>query len=73
MEENNVENRLATLEDQVQRILSAINDGDTVAPKVKDWRRSLGMFDDDSSMKEIDKEGRQIRERDREQVANDHS
>lgn len=73
MEDNNVETRLASLEDQVRRILGVIHGGESEIPKVKDWRRSLGMFDENSSMKEIDKEGQQIREKDREQVANDHS
>ena len=31
----------------------------------KDWRRSVGMFDDDPIMKEIQEEGRKIREAER--------
>lgn len=35
-----------------------------VTPKspVKDWRSTLGMFSGDTLMKEIDEEGRRIRE-----------
>jgi len=74
MDENSsVENRLNNLEEQVEQILGAINGDDVKLPKVKDWRRSLGMFDQDSLMKEIDKEGERIRQQDRQQVANDHS
>ena len=74
MDENNsVENRLNNLEEQVEQILGAIHSDDVKLPKVKDWRRSLGMFDEKPSMKEIDKEGERIRQMDREQVANDHS
>ena len=73
MDDNNVENRLNNLEEQVEQILGAIHSDDVKLPKVKDWRRSLGMFDEKLSMKEIDKEGERIRQLDREQVANDHS
>ena len=61
MDENSVESRLNNLEEQVEQILGAINGDDAKLPKVKDWRRSLGMFDKNSSMKEIDKEGERIR------------
>ncbi len=35
----------------------------------KDWRKSLGMFDDHPLMKQIDKAGQLIRQQDREQGA----
>lgn len=73
MDEKSVENRLNNLEEQVEQILGSINGDDVKLPTVKDWRRSLGMFDQDSLMKEIDKEGERIRQEDRDQVANDHS
>ncbi len=34
----------------------------------KDWRRSVGMFDDDPIMKEIIEEGQRLREEDRKQT-----
>ena len=73
MDDNSVENRLNNLQEQVEQILGAIHSDDAKLPKVKDWRRSLGMFDQNPLMKEIDKEGERIRQMDREQVANDHS
>jgi hypothetical protein len=72
LDEKNIENRLTNLEEQVGQILSAIHSDSSKLPKVKDWRRSLGMFDQNSLMKEIDKEGERIRKADREQVANDY-
>jgi hypothetical protein len=46
----------------------------TVNPTVeKNWRSTIGMFADDPLMKEIDEEGRKIREADREQARRDHS
>ena len=34
--------------------------------RVKDWRRTVGMFENDEAMKLIDEEARKIREADRE-------
>ena len=73
MEESNVESRLDTLEEQVSRILGIINDANSQKPKVKDWRRSLGLFNGHAVMEQIDEQGQQIRQQDREQTANDHS
>ena len=74
MDENSgFENWLNNLDEQVEQILGAIRGDDGKLPKVKDWRRSLGMFDQNALMKEIDKEGDRIRQEDREQVANDLS
>lgn len=72
-QDNSVENRLSSLEEQVREILGALHSKTSSSPKVKDWRKSLGMFDRDSLMKEIDSEGEKLREEEREQVANDHS
>jgi hypothetical protein len=38
----------------------------------KDWRGTIGMFSGDAAMKEIQEEGRKIREADREQAQRDH-
>ena len=73
MNKNSVENRLSSLEEQVSEILGALQNGELDIPKVKDWRKSLGMFDRDDLMKQIDSEGQNIRKEEREQVANDHS
>ena len=59
-----LEERVAALEETVARLLSQ---SDSVVAK-KDWRSTVGMFADDSIMKEIDEEGRRIREADRQQA-----
>jgi hypothetical protein len=59
-----LEERVAALEETVARLLSQ---SDSVVAK-KDWRSTLGMFADDPIMKEIDEEGRRIREADRQQA-----
>jgi hypothetical protein len=59
-----LEERVAALEETVARLLS---ESDTVVAK-KDWRSTLGMFANDPIMKEIDEEGRRIREADRQQA-----
>jgi hypothetical protein len=59
-----LEERVAALEETVALLLSQ---SDSVVSK-KDWRSTLGMFADDPIMKEIDAEGRRIREADRQQA-----
>ena len=59
-----LEERVAALEATVAQLLSQSNSG--VARK--DWRSTLGMFADDPIMKEIDAEGRRIREAGRQQA-----
>jgi hypothetical protein len=59
-----LEERVAALEETVAQLLSQSASG--VAKK--DWRSTLGMFADDSIMKEIDEEGRRIREAGRQQA-----
>ena len=59
-----LEERVAALEVTVALLLSQ---SDSVVAK-KDWRSTLGMFADDPIMKEIDEEGRRIREADRQQA-----
>jgi len=73
MSENKVEDRLANLEQQVRQIMDRISDENQAAEQGQNWQKSLGMFNDRPVMKEIDEEGRRIRQEDREQVANDHS
>ena len=59
-----LEERVAALEETVALLLSQ---SDSVVAK-KDWRSTLGLFADDPVMKEIDEEGRRIREADRQQA-----
>lgn len=73
MSESKVEDRLDNLEQQVQQIMDRIGGENQTAGQGQKWRKSLGMFNDRPLMKEIDEEGRRIRQQDREQVANDHS
>ena len=73
MSDANFETRLNSLEQQVQDILARLAAPNGNEPRPRDWRHSLGMFDQSSMMRQIDEEGRQIRQQDREQVANDHS
>ena len=60
-----------TLEDRMQRVEKLVDElvqkAGSAEPS-KDWRRTVGMFDGDSVMKEIIEEGRRIRELDREQT-----
>ena len=58
-----IEERVAALEETVAQVLSQ---SDSVVAK-KDWRSTLGLFADDPIMKEINEEGRRIREADRHQ------
>jgi hypothetical protein len=53
-----LEERVAALEETIAQLLS--QSASSVARK--DWRSTLGMFADDPIMKEIDAEGRRIRE-----------
>jgi hypothetical protein len=61
--------RIAVLEETVARLLP----GSMLPPVAKNWRSTIGMFPGDSVMKEIDEEGRKIREAEREQAKRDHS
>ncbi len=71
MEHNRVEERLETLEQQVRHILDRIEL--PANSSQKSWRRSLGMFDNRPLMKQIDEEGHQIRQKEREQASVDNS
>ncbi len=63
-----LEERIIALEETVATILEKVS---TSQSAVRDWRKTLGMFDNDSLMKEIDEEGRKIREADREGAPRD--
>lgn len=69
MSETTLENRVATLEKQVAELMEQV----LKPPVEKDWLSTIGMFADDPVMREIQEEGRKIREADREQAQRDHS
>jgi hypothetical protein len=59
-----LEERVTALEETVAQLLSQ---SATTAGR-KDWQSTLGMFANDPVMREIDAEGRRIREADRQQA-----
>ena len=64
-----LEQRVDVLEKRVAEVLERI-----LAPTpAKDWRSTLGMFTGDPVMRELDEEGRKIREAEREEARRDHS
>ena len=64
-----LEQRVDVLEKRVAEVSARI-----LAPMPeKDWRSTLGMFAGDPVMREIDEEGRKIREAEREEARRDHS
>ena len=65
MSQASLEERVVALEHQVAQLIAG------AAPPTKDWRTSVGMFSNDPVMKEIQEEGRKIREADREQAKRD--
>lgn len=69
MANTTLESRVSALEqtvaDLIERMLSP--------SAAKDWRSTIGMFAGNDLMKEIDDEGRKVREADREQARRDHS
>jgi hypothetical protein len=69
MADTMLEQRVATLERKVAELTERV-----LSPEVQeDWRSTVGMFAGNALMKEIDEEGRQIREADREQARRDRS
>jgi hypothetical protein len=64
MSQQTLEARIAALEHQVEQLTKRLLPGEELPPE-KDWRSTLGMFANDPIMKEIDEEGRKIREEDR--------
>jgi hypothetical protein len=69
MSQATIEQRLETLERQVQALMERIQ----AAPSKKDWKSSVGMFSDHPLMWEVQEEGRKIREAEREQARRDDS
>ena len=64
MSDATLESRVSNLEQQVTELMCRV-----LAPSSnKAWRSTIGMFDGDSLMREIDEEGRKIRAAER-----DHS
>ncbi len=68
-----LEKRIVTLEQQMREVIEKIQSSHSPIAGRKDWRKSLGMFDNHPLMKEIDEEGQRIRQADREKVPSDHS
>jgi hypothetical protein len=64
MSEHTLEERVTALEHQMEQLTKRLLPGEKLPPE-KDWRSTLGMFANDPIMKEIDEEGRKIREEDR--------
>ncbi len=69
MSDTPLEQRIQTLEQQMQSVLMKIHSSSSPIPPTKDWRKSLGMFDDHPVMQQIDKAGQLVRQQDREQGA----
>ncbi len=70
MSDTQLEQRIQTLEQQMRDVLHRIqSSSSSPGAFTKDWRKSLGMFDDHPLMKQIDDAGRLIRQQDREQGA----
>jgi len=59
--ETTLEERVMKLERLVDMLLQRVD----VSVRKKDWRRTAGMFDGDSLMREITEEGQRVREEDR--------
>ena len=63
MASSTLEQRVADLEKLVEELMQRSD----VSANQKDWRRTIGMFDDDAIMKEIIQESQRVREEDRKQ------
>ena len=69
MSDSKLEQRIQTLEQQMRDVLQNTQSTSSRDSVTKDWRKSLGMFDDHPLMKQIDEAGQIIRQQDREQGA----
>jgi hypothetical protein len=69
MSDSQLEQRIRTLEQQMCDVLQRIQSSSSRGSVTKDWRKSLGMFDDHPLMKQIDIAGQLVRQQDREQGA----
>jgi hypothetical protein len=63
MSQPTLEERVTALEKAVAKLTGRLP-GQKPEPEI-DWRSTIGMFANDPIMKEIDEEGRRIREEDR--------
>lgn len=63
-DQQTIEERVSSLERTVEQLVCT----KLREPGRDDWRKTIGMFRDDPLMKEIDEEGRKIREADRERA-----
>ncbi len=63
MASSTLEQRVADLE----KLVEELRQRSDVSANPKDWRRTIGMFDDDAIMKEIIEESQRVREEDRKQ------
>lgn len=64
-----LEQRIETLEKQMQIVLRKMHSSSGRISETKDWRKSLGMFDDHPVMQQIDEAGQLVRQQDCEQGA----
>ena len=64
MSQVSVEERISALERTVAQLVQSRE----TASRVKDWKRTVGMFSGNELMKEIDAAGQKIREDDRQLV-----
>jgi hypothetical protein len=64
MSQANVEERISALE----RVVAELIQMQGPPRRVKDWKRTVGMFSGNELMKEIDAAGRKIREQDRQRA-----
>jgi hypothetical protein len=51
MSDTSLEQRIQTLEQQMQHVFLSVQSSSTPNQPTKDWRRSLGMFDDHTVIK----------------------
>ena len=69
MSDTQLEQRIRTLEQQMRDVLQKVQGASSQSSAVRNWHKSLGMFDDRPVMKQIDQAGTLIRQQDREQGA----
>ncbi len=69
MSDTQLEQRIQALEQQMRDVLLSIQSSSSRGTVTKDWRKSLGMFDERPFMKQVDEAGQLIRQQDREQGA----
>ena len=61
MSQPTLEQRITSLEETVKGLVAAARTGN----QEKDWQRTIGMFEGDSVIAEIQEEGRRLREAER--------